>query len=107
MPYLNNLDLAVFPAMSKKHTWLITNSRNTIAKTDTIFDAAVEVWKELPSADIARSYVLAYRLASKVIKEKGDNRFLAGGNFHSDVRRDFIATKTGIRRRYSFRETVE
>ena len=107
MPYLNNLDLAVFPAMSKKHTRLITNSRNTVAKTDTIFDAAVEVWKELPSADIARSYVLAYHLASKVIKEKGDNSFLAGGNFHSDVRRDFIATKTGIRRRYSFRETVE
>ena len=74
-PHRNNLDLAVFPMMSKRHSHLLCNYTN----------------RQTPIHD-----VLAYRIAKKVIANKGDNTFLQKQDFHSKVRNDFYVTKDGI-----------
>ena len=97
MPYSNNLDLAVFPSMSKRHTQLISGySNRSVAKSDDIYDAASRVWQCLPSAIIAQGYVLAFRICKKIIEMKGDNSFLSGSQFHLDVRNDFLQTNKGV-----------
>jgi hypothetical protein len=97
MPYVNNLDLAVFPSMSKRHSALLKAHSNNVANTDIIFSAAEEVWKNLPSATIARGFVLAFRNTQKVIKYKGSNDFLQDGNLGASIRADFIDTDTGVK----------
>ena len=65
MPHMNNLDLAVFPCMSKRHgDFLRGHHGNSIADPDEVWKAAKQVWDDLPSATIARGYVLAYRRES-------------------------------------------
>jgi hypothetical protein len=34
------------------------------------------LWKELPKCKVTSGYTLAYRIVEKVLKEKGDNKFL-------------------------------
>jgi len=97
MPHMNNLDLAVFPAMSKRHSRLIRESTDRCAKPDEIWNAAYRVWCDLPSATIARGFVLAYRVAEKVVKCKGENGFLHDSTFHSNVRKDFADTPKGVK----------
>ena len=58
-PYTNVLDLQVFPAMSKKHSELLQIFSNTQADNDRIWTIALEVWKGITSAMIARSFILA------------------------------------------------
>lgn len=96
MPHMNNLDLAVFPMMSKRHSTLLRHYSNMQAPHDEIWDATNSVWNNMESAQIARGFVLAYRIARKVIQHKGDNAFLQKQDFHSGVRDDFYATATGI-----------
>ena len=50
----------------------------------------------LPSVDIARGFILAYRIAEKVIKYKGKNTFLQESDFHSNVRDDFADGPNGV-----------
>lgn len=99
MPYSNNCDLAVFPTMSRDHGALLKTYSNTVAPPEEIWRTAQRVWEDLPSAKIARGYVLAYRIAEKVIKNKGDNAFLSSKDFHCKVRPDFYDTQTGIKRK--------
>ncbi|KAI2503723.1 hypothetical protein MHU86_10704 [Fragilaria crotonensis] len=90
MPHMNNLDLAVFPAMSRRHAELLRSlNGNRMANPEKVWAAAKEVWDDLPSATIARGFILAFRIAEKVVKNKGSNNFLQGkdGSLHSDVRR--------------------
>ena len=89
MPYVNNLDLMVFPAMSKRHSALLSNHSNTVAKMDVIYRTALDVWNSLDGATIASGFILAYRICRKVIKENGNNSFLSGGDYHSFVRLDY------------------
>ena len=100
MPHMNNLDLAVFPAMSRRHAELLRSHKgNRMTDPDKVWAAAKEVWDDLPSAaTIARGCILAFRIAEKVIKNKGSNSFLQGkdGSLHSDVRRDFYDTAKGV-----------
>ena len=96
MPYSNNLDLAVFPSMSKRHTQILSAYSRSIAKSDNIYQAVKQVWDKLPSSVIAQGYVLAYRICKKAITTKGDNSFLSGGDFHLDVRKDFMDTDRGV-----------
>ena len=103
MPYSNNLDLAVFPLMSKEHTKVLKkrgsgvgNSRTGVASCDEIYKAAETVWCDFASADIARGFLLAYRICGKVIEERGDNKFLSGSEFHMGVRSGSVNTATGI-----------
>ena len=108
MPHMNNLDLAVFPAMSKRHT---AESRKQhglkVLKKNEIWKTANAVWHAMPSAVVARGFVCAARIADKVIKEGGGNSFLGAGgstssvhsSLHSDLRKDFYDTDYGIARR--------
>ncbi len=95
-PYTNVLDLQVFPAMSKKHSELLQIFNNTEADTDRIWKIAMEIWKGISSAMIARSFVLAYRIMGKLIETKGDTDWLKNGAPHCHVRRDFYDTDRGI-----------
>mmetsp|Transcript_26045 Transcript_26045/g.26462 ORF Transcript_26045/g.26462 Transcript_26045/m.26462 type:complete len:396 (-) Transcript_26045:7-1194(-) len=99
MLHANNLDLAVFPAMSKQHSNLLKSTLNSVATCDQIWNAAEHVWRDLSSAKIARGFVLANRITKKVISARGSNTFLREKDFHSNVREDFQDTTTGIRRK--------
>ena len=99
MPHANNLDLAVFPAMSKRHSHLLAEYSNSMAPTDEIWKHAEQVWNNLPSATIARGFLHAYRILQKVIDHKGDNNFLQSKDFHTGVSKDFIDTFHGIRKK--------
>lgn len=96
MPHANNLDLSVFPQMSKRHSKILSSYGKKCAPAEEIWQAANQVWKDLPSADIARGFILAYRIAEKVIKYKGKNTFLQQSDFHSNVRDDFADGPNGV-----------
>jgi hypothetical protein len=99
MPHANNLDLAVFPAMSKRHSQTLRDTASKgVAPPDEIWEAAEDVWSKLDSATIARGFVLAYRILGKVIEHKGSNEFLRTKEFHSNVRNDFQSTEKGVKR---------
>lgn len=95
MPHANNLDLLVSPQTSKC-SMILNNHGNRYALADEIWQAAEKVWKNLPSADIAKGFVLAYRIAEKVIKNGGENTFLQKTDFHSFGRRDFADGPNGV-----------
>ena len=102
MPHINVLDLAVFPAMSRQHCHLARSLHGTrVLKEDEIWNAAVQVWEDLPSSSVANAFVLAGRVAQKIIVSAGGNDFLSGveGSLHSGVRTDFFNTDDGNRRR--------
>ena len=101
-PHLNNLDLAVFPAMSRRHSIIARNKGLRVLKEQEIWDAAMQVWDELPSCKIAQGFVQVYRLAQKVMKANGGNGFLRSKGkegLHCGVAGDFIDTPDGIKRR--------
>jgi hypothetical protein len=98
MPYANTLDLVVFPCMLKRHTQLLRQHGNSVIPNDDIWKAAQEVWNDLESYVIARGFVLACRIAAKVIEGEGGNDFLNNADFHCEVRKDFANTATGIKR---------
>ena len=43
MQHLNNLDLDVFPGMSKQHSTLLNNNLNRVANSDEIWNTAQQV----------------------------------------------------------------
>jgi hypothetical protein len=96
MPHLNNLDLAVFPMMSKRHSTLLKMYSAVQAPPDEIWRTAEQVWTGMGSAEIARGFILAYRIAKKVIECGGENAFLQKQEFHSGVRADFYDTNYGV-----------
>ena len=95
-PYTNVLDLQVFPAMSKKHSELLQIFSNTQADTERIWKIAIEIWKGITSAMIARAFLLAYRIMKKIILTKGDTEWLKHGTPHCNVRRDFFDCDKGV-----------
>ena len=95
MPHMKNLDLAVFPAMLKQHSDMLRDYSNSVAPPDRIWEGVEAVWSRLDSCTIARGYVLAHRIAVKVIAAKGCNTFLRGAAFHCQVRKDFPLSKHG------------
>jgi hypothetical protein len=95
-PYTNVLDLQVFPAMSKKHSELLQIFSNTQADTDRIWKIALEIWKGITSAMIARAFIMAYRIMGKIVETKGDTEWLKYGTPHCHVRRDFFDSDKGV-----------
>jgi hypothetical protein len=100
MPHANNLDLAVFPAMSKRHSQTLRDTASKgVAPPDKIWKATNDVWRNLHSAaTIARGFVFAHQILDKVIQHNGSNAFLRSKEFHSSVRKDFQSTEKGIMR---------
>jgi hypothetical protein len=76
--------------MSKKHSELLQIFNNTEADTGRIWKIAMEIWKGISSAMIARSFLLAYRIMGKLIETKGDTDWLKNGAPHCHVRRDVV-----------------
>lgn len=101
-PYLNVLDLLVFPLLSKKHSDLLRQySAAAPAPADVIYSTAEKVFMNaISGVDIATAFVLAHRLQEKVIRAGGGNNFLNEGGLHCGVRTDFEmnAAHTGLRR---------
>ena len=106
-PYTNVLDLQVFPAMSKRHSELLQIFNNTEADTDRIWKIALEIWKGISSAMIARAFLLAYRIMGKIIETKGDTDWLKNGAPHCNVRRDYYDTDRGVKQMSLLANVVE
>jgi len=63
-PHLKNLDVAVFPALSKRYSARARqNGLRLLLRPQEIWEASLQAWVELPSCEIAQALVLAYRLA--------------------------------------------
>ncbi len=77
------------------HSALLRNYSNKMAPREEIWKTAQSVWRDLESAAIARGYLLAYRIANKVIAYKGENTFLQTQDFHSGINSDFNNTALG------------
>ncbi len=100
MPYMNVLDLGVFPSMGSGVHELTRNNSGSVANKEVVWRAAQQVWRErLPESKIARCFVLAWRLALVVIKNKGSNTFLRTKEMHQGVKQDFHDTLTGVVRK--------
>ena len=85
-----------------KNSIIARNKGLRVLKEQEIWDAAMQVWDELPSCKIARGFVQVYRLAQKVVKANGVNGFLRSKGkegLHCGVAGDFIDTPDGIKRR--------
>ena len=63
MPYITNPGIAVFPAMSKRHSDLLKFYSNTMEPADEIWREFESVWRELNSALITRGFILMHRIA--------------------------------------------
>jgi len=72
---------------------------NTEATIEKIWKTVENVWNETSSAEVARAFVLAYRVMDVIIDEEGNNDFLSNGTPHCNVCRDFCDTPTGVRRK--------
>ena len=101
MPHSNVLDLAVFPCISQRHCAVARKKGGMhVLKENEIWEASLDVWQSLPNCKIANGYALSYRIAQKVIKCDGDNKFLGEQKgLHSKVRDDFHDTHYGIKRK--------
>ena len=93
------LDLSIFPMLSKRHSGRLQLYNNTEAATDEVWRVAKLVWEETSSADVCRAFVLAWRILQLIIDEDGNNKWLAEGTPHCNVRNDFMNTPYGIRPR--------
>ena len=104
MPHANVCDNTIFPAMARRHTVLIRKNCKSVASQDEITSAAEKVWQDLPACLISRGFIHVWRLLKKVIKHKGDNKFLRTNEFHCNVRRDFTDTQWGVVRNEDYVE---
>ena len=89
-PYTNVLDLALFPSMSHRHLAELQMRNNTEASLDRIWKTTLSVWNSTSSAEVARAFVLAFRVMRLITKENGNNAWLAHGYRH------YKDTATGI-----------
>jgi hypothetical protein len=82
--------------MSKKHSELLQIFSNTQADSERIWKIALEIWKGITSAMIARAFILAYRIMTKIVETNGDTEWLKNGTPHCHVRRDYLDTDRGV-----------
>ena len=70
--YSNNLDLAVFPFMSKIHSHLLKEGgEKAIGNNDAIWKRCQDTWSDLISEKVAHGYVLAKRILERVEENGG------------------------------------
>jgi hypothetical protein len=73
---------------------------NTEASLAKIWKTVESVWKDISSsAEVARAFVLAFRVMRLIIAEDGNNSWLANGTQHCNVRLEYNDTPTGIERK--------
>ena len=101
LPHSNPQDLYVFPLMARRHAEEMKKLGHAPRSGDDIWKRVEQVWKAMPSADVAAAHLLVKRLMEKLIKTEGDTRFLNEHGKHCGIRRDFAFTDTGIAPRSS------
>jgi hypothetical protein len=69
---------------------------HTEASLDKIWKTVVDAWNETSSAEVARAFILAYRVMRLIIQENGNNSWLSHGTPHWNVRKDYNDTSTGV-----------
>jgi hypothetical protein len=95
-PYTNVCDLAIFPAMAKRHTHLLLERHgNVVPKPDDMWHAALEIWNGLDSCTIARSFIQGKRVHDMIVEDGGKQAWLSSGGPHCNCRKDF---KNGVDR---------
>jgi hypothetical protein len=82
--------------MSHRHSAQLQLYNNTEASLEKIWKTVETLWQEISSSEVARAFVLAYRVMEVIIAENGNNSFLAHGTPHCNDRRDFADTTNGI-----------
>ena len=82
--------------MSYRHAAQLQIMNNTEASLSKIWSTVESVWNDTSSSEVARAFVLAYRVMRLIIKEDGNNSWLANGTPHCNVRKDYADTATGI-----------
>jgi hypothetical protein len=94
----NVLDLlSLFPSMSHRHSAQLQLCNNTEATLDKIWKTVEDVWAEMSSSEVARGFVLTFRVLRLIIQEEDiNNSCLAHGTPHCNVRHYYIDTTTGI-----------
>ena len=90
--------------VDRSHSQLLRRQGATVASANSFKAAEETCWRDLMSAQVARSFALVYRLMRKVIAAKGNNKFLCEGELHAQVRKDYLETATGIRRKDAYRD---
>jgi len=98
-PYLNVLDLAIFPSMSKQHSKILQQNSNVPVSKEIIMETARDVWKDMPSWKIAMAFVQFYRICKLIIAHNGNNKWLAKGAPHLGIRDYFKRTDRGCERK--------
>jgi len=83
--------------MSHRHSSILQIGNNTEADKEQTWKTVQTVWKSTSSSEVARSFVLAYRVMKLIIEENGNNSWLAHGTPHCNVRNDYVNTITGIK----------
>jgi hypothetical protein len=72
-----------YRAIVQSHLTALINE----ATIDKIWKTVENVWNETFSSEVARAFVLAYRVMNVIIKEDGNNDFLSNGTPHCNVRK--------------------
>ena len=96
MPHMNNLDLAVSPATSKRHNALLKAYSKKMAPADDICQECESVWRELDSISISWGFIMMHRIMEIVIIHKVTNKFLQKIDFHSGVCNSFANNPDGV-----------
>ena len=96
MPQMKNIDVNVFPAMSKRHSALLKSYSYRMAPADEIWRACEPAWCELDSALIARGFILMHRITAKVVSHKVTDTFLQMHDIHSGVCNSFSNNPDGV-----------
>ena len=89
MPHANVLDLQVFPSMSKAVDELSALYSRRTLQLNEISECANKAFAELKGSQIARAFILMYRVMGTVIEKRGETGFLSNGSLHYNVRKDF------------------
>jgi hypothetical protein len=81
--------------MSHRHSaQLQLYKNNPEASLEKIWKTVETAWQETSSSEVARAFVLAYRVMEVIIAGNNNIFFLAHGTPHCNVRRDFADTTT-------------
>jgi hypothetical protein len=83
--------------MSHRHSAQLQMYNYTEATLDKLWKTVENVWNQTSSSEVARVFLLAYRVMDVIIKEDGNNDFLSNVTLHCNVRRDCKGTTTGIK----------
>ena len=95
MPYMNVLDIAMFPATSRYHIHLIRSLRGMLViNEEEIWKIEAKVWEELPIRKFEKNVCIERMIAYNIVKFKEGNILLerSKGGFASGLRKEFNNT---------------